>query len=104
MASPRSASLDDLNDAGRTTRRPFYHHLYVQVLAAIVFGALVGAIWPATGEALKPLGDGFIKLVKMVIAPVIFLTVVTGIAGLRELAAVGRVAGKAFVQNRQRRP
>ena len=75
---------------------PFYRHLYAQVLAAIVLGALVGYIWPATGEALKPLGDGFIKLVKMVIAPVIFLTLVSGIAGMRELGTVGRVAAKAF--------
>jgi aerobic C4-dicarboxylate transport protein len=77
-------------------RRPLYAHLYVQVLCAIVFGAVVGHVWPGVGEALRPLGDGFIKLVKMVIAPVIFLTVVTGIAGMRELAAVGRVAARAF--------
>ena len=75
---------------------PFYRHLYAQVLAAIVLGALVGYVWPATGAALKPLGDGFIKLVKMVIAPVIFLTLVSGIAGMRELGTVGRVAAKAF--------
>jgi aerobic C4-dicarboxylate transport protein len=77
-------------------RQPFYRHLYVQVLAAIVLGALLGHLWPAGGEALKPLGDGFIKLVKMIIAPVIFLTVVGGIAGMRELGSVGRVAVKAF--------
>jgi len=76
--------------------RPFWSHLYAQVLTAIVLGAVVGHVWPATGEALKPLGDGFIKLVKMVIAPVIFLTLVSGIAGLRELRTVGRVAAKAF--------
>jgi len=75
---------------------PWYTHLYVQVLIAIVAGVLLGHFAPATGEALKPLGDGFIKLVKMIIAPVIFLTIVTGIAGMRDLAAVGRVAGKAF--------
>ena len=74
----------------------WYTHLYAQVLVAIVLGTLVGYLWPATGEALKPLGDGFIKLVKMIIAPVIFLTVVTGIAGMRAVAEVGRVAGKAF--------
>ncbi len=77
--------------------KPFYRHLYVQVLAAIFFGALIGHFWPATGEALKPLGDAFIKLVKMIIAPVIFLTLVTGIAGMSELRSVGRVAGKAFI-------
>jgi aerobic C4-dicarboxylate transport protein len=76
--------------------RPWYRHLYVQVLIAIVAGAAIGHWWPAFGTALQPLGDGFIKLVKMIIAPVIFLTVVSGIAGMRELAAVGRVAAKAF--------
>jgi aerobic C4-dicarboxylate transport protein len=75
---------------------PWYRHLYVQVLVAIVAGVLVGHFAPATGEALKPLGDGFIKLVKMIITPVIFLTIVTGIAGMRDLGSVGRVAGKAF--------
>ena len=74
----------------------WYAHLYVQVLIAILVGVLIGHFAPATGEALKPLGDVFIKLVKMVIAPVIFLTIVTGIAGMRDLAAVGRVAAKAF--------
>jgi aerobic C4-dicarboxylate transport protein len=77
-------------------RAPFYRHLYAQVLAAILLGALLGHFWPAAGEALKPLGDGFIKLVKMIVAPVIFLTVVGGIAGMRELGSVGRVAIKAF--------
>ena len=77
-------------------RTPLHRHLYVQVLAAILFGAIIGHFWPATGEALKPLGDGFIKLVKMIISPVIFLTVATGIAGMKEMTSVGRVAGKAF--------
>jgi len=76
--------------------RHWYGHLYVQVLAAIAAGVLIGQFAPATGEALKPLGDAFIKLVKLVIAPVIFLTITTGIAGMRDLAAVGRVAGNAF--------
>jgi aerobic C4-dicarboxylate transport protein len=76
--------------------KPFYRHLYVQVLAAILLGVVIGHFWPETGEALKPLGDAFIKLVKMIIAPVIFLTLVTGIAGMTELRSVGRVAGKAF--------
>jgi aerobic C4-dicarboxylate transport protein len=71
-------------------------HLYVQVLAAIVLGVVVGHFWPHAGQSLKPLGDGFIKLVKMIISPVIFLTLVTGIAGMKETAAVGRVAAKAF--------
>lgn len=75
---------------------PWWRHLYVQVVAAILLGAVVGHYWPATGEALKPLGDAFIKLVKMVIAPVIFLSVVSGIACMRDLGGVGRVAAKAF--------
>nr|WP_255615562.1 dicarboxylate/amino acid:cation symporter [Polymorphobacter sp. PAMC 29334] len=65
-------------------------------MVAIVAGVLVGYFFPATGAALKPLGDAFIKLVKMVIAPVIFLTVATGIAGMGELRSVGRVVGKSF--------
>jgi aerobic C4-dicarboxylate transport protein len=77
-------------------QRPWFAHLYVQVLVAIVLGVLLGHFAPISGEAMKPLGDLFIKLVKMVIAPVIFLTIVTGIAGMRDLAAVGRVAAKAF--------
>lgn len=76
--------------------RPFYVSLYFQVIVAIGAGVLLGHFAPQTGEALKPLGDLFIKLVKMIIAPVIFLTIVTGIAGLRDLGAVGRIAAKAF--------
>jgi aerobic C4-dicarboxylate transport protein len=78
-------------------RLPFYRQLYVQVLAAIALGALLGHFNPELGASLKPLGDAFIKLVKMIIAPVIFLTLATGIAGMRELGEVGRVAAKAFV-------
>ena len=85
------------NDHGaRVARSPFWQHLYFQVLVAITLGALIGHFWPETGESLKPLGDGFIKLVKMVIAPVIFLTIVIGIAGMRDIGRVGRVAAKAF--------
>ena len=74
----------------------WWQHLYLQVVVAIALGALVGTMWPETGKALKPLGDGFIKLVKMVIAPVIFLTLTGGIAGLSQLRSVGRIAGKAL--------
>ncbi|WP_199743530.1 dicarboxylate/amino acid:cation symporter [Caulobacter sp. 602-1] len=77
--------------------RPFFQHLYFQVLLAIVLGGAIGHYYPEIGQSLKPLGDAFIKLVKMVIAPVIFLTVVTGIAGMRDLEKVGRVAIKALV-------
>ena len=77
-------------------RLPWYRHLYFQVLVAIIAGVLLGHFAPATGAALKPLGDGFIALVKMVIPPVIFLTIVTGIAGLRDMAEVGRIAAMAM--------
>ncbi|WP_017167387.1 C4-dicarboxylate transporter DctA [Xanthomonas phaseoli] len=75
---------------------PFYRQLYFQVVVAIVLGALLGHFEPAFAESLKPLGDAFIKLVKMIIAPVIFLTIVTGIAGMTHLKTVGRVFGKAM--------
>ena len=75
---------------------PWWRHLYAQVIAAIVLGAALGHFYPETGAALKPLGDAFIKLVKMIIAPVIFLSVVGGIAGMRSIGGVGRVAGKAL--------
>lgn len=74
-----------------------FHHLYIQVLAAIGIGILLGYFYPETGVAMKPLGDGFIKLIKMIIAPIIFCTVVTGIAGMRELDKVGRVGIKALL-------
>ncbi|ARP67350.1 dicarboxylate/amino acid:cation symporter [Mesorhizobium sp. B2-5-9] len=86
-----------IRSAGPPARKAFYAQLYVQVLTAIALGVAVGYLYPGTGEALKPLGDAFIKLVKMIIAPVIFLTVTTGIAGMNDLKKVGRVAGKAMI-------
>src|SRR5712672_789996 len=77
-------------------RRPWYAILYVQVLIAIVIGVLIGHFFPATGTALKPLGDGFIALIKMMIAPVIFCTVVHGIGSMRDLKKVGRVGVKTL--------
>ncbi|MBV8686721.1 MAG: dicarboxylate/amino acid:cation symporter [Alphaproteobacteria bacterium] len=77
-------------------RRPFWTTLYFRVLVAIALGVAVGWAWPETGRALKPLGDGFVKLVKMIITPVIFLTVSTGIAGMADLKAFGRVGAKAM--------
>jgi len=71
--------------------------LYLQVLAAIVVGVMVGYLWPDFGASLKPLGDGFIKLVKMLIAPIIFATVVVGLAGMGDLKKVGRVGGRALL-------
>ncbi|MBV9242787.1 MAG: cation:dicarboxylase symporter family transporter, partial [Acidobacteria bacterium] len=78
-------------------RQPIYKVLYFQVLAAIVIGVLVGFFFPDLGASLKPLGDGFIKLIKMIIAPIIFLTVVLGIAGMGDLKKLGRVGLKALV-------
>src|SRR6202171_6042046 len=77
-------------------RRPWYAVLYVQVLIAIAVGVLIGHFFPKTGTALKPLGDGFISLIKMMIAPVIFCTVVHGIGSMRDLKKVGRVGVKTL--------
>ncbi|MBA3928107.1 aerobic C4-dicarboxylate transport protein [Pseudoxanthomonas japonensis] len=77
-------------------KQPLYRQLYVQVIVAIVLGATLGHFEPALAESMKPLGDAFIKLVKMIIAPVIFLTIVTGIAGMTHLRTVGRVFAKAM--------
>jgi len=75
---------------------PIYRQLYFQVIVAIVLGAILGHYEPLIGEKMKPLGDAFINLVKMIIAPVIFLTIVTGIAGMTHLRTVGRVFAKAM--------
>lgn len=89
--------LDTSTLAEQPKNAKWYQILYVQVLIAIAVGITLGAVAPDLGEAMKPLGDGFIKLVKMIIAPVIFLTVVTGIAGMTNMKQVGRVAGKAMI-------
>lgn len=78
-------------------KKPFYKVLYVQVLFAIACGILLGAFFPDSGVAMKPFGDGFIKLIKMIIAPVIFCTVVSGIAGMQDIKKIGRVGGKALL-------
>jgi aerobic C4-dicarboxylate transport protein len=78
-------------------KKPFYKVLYVQVLFAIIVGVLLGIYDPGIATAMKPLGDGFVKLIKMIIAPVIFCTVVTGIAGMQDMKKVGRVGGKALL-------
>jgi len=84
------------SDTAIPIRPPFWRSLYAQVLVAIALGVALGWLAPEIGAQLKPLGDAFIKLVKMIIAPVIFLTVVTGIAGLSHLGELGRVALKTF--------
>ena len=80
-----------------TTRQPLYKSLYVQVIIAITIGILLGHFYPETGVALKPLGDGFVKLIKMVIAPIIFCTVVSGIAGMQNMKSVGKTGGYALL-------
>lgn len=79
------------------TQQPFYKSLYLQVITAIIVGILLGHFAPETGEAMKPLGDGFIKLIKMVIAPIIFCTVVSGIAGMQDMKSVGKTGGYALL-------
>src|SRR4051812_39867625 len=76
--------------------KPWYGILYVQVLIAIAIGVFIGHFFPDTGKALKPLGDGFIALIKMMIAPIIFCTVVHGISSMGDLRKVGRVGLKTL--------
>ena len=78
-------------------KKPLYKSLYFQVITAIVIGVLLGHFYPQTGEAMKPLGDGFIKLIKMIIAPIIFCTVVVGIAGMEDMKKVGKTGGLALL-------
>ncbi|MDE1194983.1 MAG: dicarboxylate/amino acid:cation symporter [Pseudomonas sp.] len=96
MTKTISSSIDT---AGLSSpqRKPFYQHLYVQVLAAIVLGIVLGHFSPALGEQMKPLGDTFIKLIKMLIAPIIFCTVVSGIASMQSLKRIGRIGFKSLV-------
>ncbi|MBL9127565.1 MAG: dicarboxylate/amino acid:cation symporter [Verrucomicrobiales bacterium] len=79
------------------TRRPWYRILYLQVLAGVLLGILVGFVFPEFGKSLKPLGDGFVRLVKMIIAPIIFCTVVHGIASMGDMRRLGRLGLKALV-------
>lgn len=78
-------------------KEPLYKSLYFQVIVAIIIGVLVGHFAPYTGEQMKPLGDGFIKLIKMMIAPIIFCTVVVGIAGMEDMKKVGKTGGYALL-------
>ena len=80
-----------------TASKPFYKSLYFQVICAILLGVLLGYFQPSTGESMKPLGDGFIKLIKMIIAPIIFCTVVLGIAGMEDMKKVGKTGGYALL-------
>lgn len=88
-------NISSSTEPGR--RRPWYRVLYLQVLAGVALGIVVGWAWPELGKSLKPLGDGFIKLIKMIIAPIIFCTVVHGIASMRDLKKLGRVGFKTLL-------
>lgn len=96
MTKTISSSMETA-DVALPCRKPFYHHLYVQVLAAIVLGVILGHYSPGLGEQMKPLGDTFIKLIKMLIAPIIFCTVVSGIASMQDLKRIGRIGFKSLV-------
>ena len=91
MATP------SMNAGSPPAHHPWYRHLYAQVLGAIVLGVLLGHFYPSIGKSMKPLGDAFIKLIKMLIAPIIFCTVVHGIASMEDMKKVGRVGIKALV-------
>jgi aerobic C4-dicarboxylate transport protein len=80
-----------------SNQRPLYKVLWVQVLFAMAAAVVVGYFWPATGIAMKPLGDAFIRLITMIITLIIFCTVVSGIAGMQDMKKVGRVGGKALL-------
>ncbi len=98
-AAPPAPDVPDLPAAPPAPTRGarLRRNLTARVLAAVAAGALLGAVWPEGGRALKPLGDVFVNLVRMITAPIIFLTVVLGIASMRDMRRVGRVGGKAFL-------
>lgn len=81
----------------KADRAPLYTRLYFQVVTGITLGVILGFMWPETGAAMRPLGDGFIKLIRMIIAPIIFLTVVVGIAKMGDMKDVGRIGIKALI-------
>lgn len=86
-----------MNIPAPAAKRPFYRSLYLQVLTAVVIGVALGHFYPQIGADMKPLGDGFIKLIKMIIAPIIFCTVVVGIAGMEDMKKVGKTGGLALL-------
>ena len=86
-----------MTEAVPSKKRPIYRSLYAQVLTAVALGVLLGHFYPQLGADMKPLGDGFIKLIKMIIAPIIFCTVVVGIAGMEDMKKVGKTGGLALL-------
>ncbi len=97
MATFDAASVTDTAAPRDSNKPPFYKVLWVQVLFAMVAAVVLGYFWPATGIAMKPLGDAFIRLITMIITLIIFCTVVSGIAGMQDMKKVGRVGGKALI-------
>ncbi|WP_411374497.1 C4-dicarboxylate transporter DctA [Arthrobacter sp. MPF02] len=95
MKIPNPEALKASSVPGK--KKPLYKSLFFQILIAVVAGVLLGHFWPDLGSQLRPLGDGFIKLIKMIIAPLIFLVIVTGISAVGDVKAVGRVGVKALV-------
>src|SRR5215204_2604824 len=91
MANPETDAAAD------APKLRFFRTLYFQVLVGITVGIALGAAYPSLGEQMKPFGDAFVKLIKMLIAPIIFLTVVTGIAGIGDMKKLGRVGLKALL-------
>ncbi|MDQ4046410.1 MAG: cation:dicarboxylase symporter family transporter, partial [Actinomycetota bacterium] len=94
MASQRGESAAPVKTGRKGLDKS--HYLYIAVIAAVILGALVGLLFPEVGKSLKPLGDGFIKLIKMMIAPIIFCTIVLGIGSIAKAATVGKVGGMAL--------
>src|SRR5438067_10798299 len=96
---PEQTSRDEepSHASARPAHKPFWMHLYFQVLTAIAIGVLLGYFYPSLATEMKPLGDAFVKLIKMMIAPIIFTTVVVGIAKMGDMKEVGRVGLKALL-------
>lgn len=92
-----TAQSDKAAPNSRPKKQPIYKSLFFQLGIAVVAGVLIGHFWPTVGTALRPLGDGFIMLIKMIIAPLIFMVIVTGIAAVGDVKAVGRVGVKALI-------
>jgi aerobic C4-dicarboxylate transport protein len=95
--APASASGSLAPSLSARTKKPFYKSLFFQILIAVCLGIGIGHFWPDIGSGLRPLGDGFIQLIKMIIAPLIFLVIVTGISAVGDVKAVGRVGVKALL-------
>ncbi|HEV7754221.1 MAG TPA: cation:dicarboxylase symporter family transporter, partial [Mycobacteriales bacterium] len=90
------AATPSTNPARPAGRRDRTHFLYIAVIVAVVAGAVLGLVAPAAGESLKPLGTGFVALIKMMISPIIFCTIVLGIGAVQQAAKVGKIGGLAL--------